>query len=186
MQDRRERTPKRKSGSASWIGFLIFLMLAVGPQIINVVSRIVNQITGGVVQLGPNILPMIIGGLIMLTVFVSVGRSLWNMGQQNETRLPTSTPSSAPVKLPQPSSPPMQNNQPTLSSYGVPSQESTLRQIRRSHRGDSHISMRDLPSAPHFEPIISGKVLVWGILGLVAFVSLLGMAFMLAGILTTI
>lgn len=173
MQNPRERDAKRR-GSASWIGLLIFLLLVLGPQIINAVSRVVSQITGGGVTVGPNIIPVIIGGLILLSVLVAVVRSVAGVGGRGDTRLPTSdSVRTSSMRTELPKAPPS----PYRSSA---SQSSTLRKVQQGARIESDYTSQHLPGAPQFEPIISGKVLALGILGLMVVALIFGAAFVLS------
>lgn len=87
---------QKKKGS-NWIGWLIFFILVFGPNIIRPVSQIISQATGGTVNIGVNIIPVIIGILAVGTILTSILRAAVRYSQRNETTLPTtlSSPTSS-------------------------------------------------------------------------------------------
>lgn len=171
MQQPPERNRRKNSGS--WIGILIFLFLVLGPQIARVISQLVSQITGGTVTIGTNIIPLLIGGVIIVATLIAVGRALRGITEQSETRLPTST-------TPPPTS--VQRDQPTLPPppYGSrPSPPPAARNFPKDvDRSD--INPQQLPGTPRFEPIVDGKVLLFGIVGAI----LIGVVFVVSAVLS--
>ncbi len=171
MQHSPERPPKKKN-DFNWVGILIFLLLILGPQIGRVVSHLVSSISGGTVAIGTSsVLPLLIGGLVAITMLVVVGQAVRNVSRRGESRLPTSMspPSTMRNNLPRPSSTP----------YGQSSQPPTARRQRALDQRGFETRQQHLPKPPKFEPIISGKVLIIGVLGLLLLAVIFGVAFLL-------
>lgn len=178
MEQSSEQNPK--SGNTNWIGILFFLLLLLGPQIGRILSPIISSITGGTVTLGTNVWPLIIGAFVVALVVVALGRTVRYISQRSEARLPTTL------------SPPMPTYHDTAPSTSTPTRPDILyrppvppddRSVwslsqdlpwdTKDHSSD--ISPQDLPRTPQFEPIISGKVLAFGLVGLLAFGVVLGL-----------
>ncbi|MFN8570274.1 MAG: hypothetical protein U0Z44_22660 [Kouleothrix sp.] len=147
MQDRKKKT--FNWGSA--IGWVIFVLAIAGGPILNVLRRAF----GSSLALPANLLPLLIGGLVALSVLVSgcsLGRPL---GQQRGggAHLPTGArrPSRARRRRRRESRPPPR----PASTPSMPSMP------RTGAAGEVR-----LPSAPRFEPIISPAILAVGLLGL--------------------
>jgi hypothetical protein len=149
MQENR----KRKVNWGSAIGWLIFILVIAGGPLLNLLRSLLQ----GVVTLPSNLLPILIGGLVALSILVSVVRAIGTTSRaQSDTRLPTSTgsartpnapmpPFAGPARPPQlPGGPPRSPRSFTPPTAGTPR----------------------LPSAPRFEPIVNSTVLVLGLLGL--------------------
>jgi hypothetical protein len=150
----------RKRGRFNWgslIGWLIFILVVAGGPLLNLLRRVLGAGASLPVNLS-NLLPILIGGLVVLSIVVSAVRALNNsMRSSGDTRLPTSTsgqarPPSAPMppfggaqRLPQnlPSSP---------RAFTLPPGSRTANQ----------------PQPPQFEPLINPLILALGILGLLA------------------
>ena len=153
MQDNK----KRRTSWSSAIGWLIFILVIAGGPLLN----FLRGALGGVVNLPANLLPLLIGGLVALSILVSVVRSLGG-GQrgQGDTRLPTGSAPMPPLAGPTaPRMPP-----PGPRAFTMPA---TSRQA-------------SLPPPPRFEPVINPKILAFGIVGAlllaVAGLLLLGLA----------
>jgi len=171
MQHSPERPPKKKN-DFNWVGILIFLLLILGPQIGRVVSHLVSSVSGGTMTISTSsVLPLLIGGLVAVTMLVAVGQAVRNASRRGESRLPTSMspPPSMRNNLPRPSSTP----------YGRSSQPPTVRRQRALDQRGIETRQQSLPGPPKFEPIISGKVLIIGVLGLLLLAVIFGVAFLL-------
>jgi hypothetical protein len=148
MQENR----KRRVNWGSAIGWLIFILVIAGGPLLNLLTRALR----GVVTLPPNLLPILIGGLVALSILVSVVRAIGTSSRaKNDTRLPTG---SAP-RIPNAPMPP----------FGGPARPpqlpGSLPQSPRSFTPPTAGAPR-LPGAPRFEPIINPAVLVLGLIGL--------------------
>ncbi len=147
-----------KQRGASWssvIGWLIFILVVAGGPLLS----LLRGALGGVVNLPSNLLPMLIGGLVALSILVSVVRSLGGSRRsQSDTRLPTGSASRPPFAGPAaPRMPP---------STAVPQSYSPAGSDQR------------LPSTPRFEPVINPKIVALGIVGVLL---LAGAVLLLAG-----
>jgi hypothetical protein len=151
MQENR----KRKMNWSSTIGWLIFILVIAGGPIFNLLRRALS----GVVTLPPNMLPLAIGGLVALSILVSVLRALGSSARsRGDSRLPTSvSPQSSNAPMP-PFAGPARSALPT-------SIQPTARPIRPPLGGESRV-----PVTPRFEPIINPLILVLGIVGLLVLV----------------
>ena len=150
-----EKNKKRSNSWSSAIGWLIFILVVAGGPLLN----LLRGALGGLVNLPANLLPMLIGGLVALSVLVSVVRSLGGSRRgQGDTRLPTGNAPMPPFGGPAaPRMPPNTIVIPTPSPAG------------REQR---------LPGAPRFEPVFNPKIVALGILGVLL---LAGAALLLAG-----
>lgn len=130
-----EKKPKRPGWSQA-IGWLIFLLAVAGGPIINTLRRLL----AGSVSLpsSGNLLPLLIGGLVLLSVVVSLVGAAARAGSRGETRLPTGVPPSSTL-------PPMRL--PSAPKLPGGSQQ---------------------PSTPRFDPIFNPRIVAFGIVGLVA------------------
>lgn len=139
MQEKR----RKRTNWGSAIGWVIFVLALAGGPILGTLRNML----GGSITLPNNLLPMIILGLVGLSVIGSavaaIGRATRGRG---DTRLPTSVAPSQPARLPQPTRQPTALPPPS----GLPA-------------GDAR-----LPQTPRFEPIINPRVLVFGIVGALA------------------
>ncbi|HJZ47138.1 MAG TPA: hypothetical protein VKE41_08220 [Roseiflexaceae bacterium] len=153
MQDNNR---KRRANWSSAIGWLIFILVIAGGPLLN----LLRGALGGVVNLPSNLLPMLIGGLVALSILVSVVRSLGGSRRgRGDTRLPTGNAPMPPFAGPAgPSLPPSVSLPRTAIARG----------------GEQH-----LPDAPRFEPLINPKILAVGIVGALV---LAGAALLLAGL----
>lgn len=142
-------------------GIIVLLAIAGGP-----ILKLVGQLFGKAGVFPSSWLPLLIGGLVALSVLVSVVRALGqSMQRRNDTRLPTfaqpplstpNIPATRPAK-----SPAMGAN---ASSLQVPSSAAP-----RSG---------GLPSVPRFDPIFPPMLILVGLAGLAL---LAGLAVVLLG-----
>ena len=150
-----ENNKKRRNSWSSAIGWLIFILVVAGGPLLN----LLRGALGGAVSLPANLLPTLIGGLVALSILVSVVRSLGGSRRsQSDTRLPTGN-----VPMP-PFAGPAAPRMPPSSS--LPQAYSPAGREQR------------LPSAPRFEPVINPKIVAIGIVGVLL---LAGAALLLAG-----
>lgn len=165
---------KKRKRSSNWIGSVIFLLIIVGQPILNIVSNIVARISNNTVIMPTNILPLVIGGFVLLAALIALAQRVRNLPEQRGT----SQPQNDPFKASSPSSPytpptSMPPESPYASTSGLP----TSVQQRSVNRSD--MSTQKLPEAPRFEPIIGARVITFGILGLVFLGIVLGAALLL-------
>ncbi len=183
MEHPSEGNPK-SGNNTNWIGILFFLLLFLGPQIGRILSSIISSITGGTVTLGITPLPFIIGAFIVAMVVMALGRTIRSISQRSETRLPTTL--SPPIRTYRDTSRPISTpTQPDiLYRPPVPPADRSVRSLSQGLPWDtkdhsSDLSLQELPRTPQFEPIISGKVLAYGLIGLLAFGVVLGLLLVL-------
>ena len=137
-----ENNKKRRASWTSAIGWLIFILVILGSRL----PSLLNSISGGAITLPPNLLPILIGGLVALSVLVSVVRSVGrSRPRQSDTRLPTGTAPLPPFAGP--------------AGPALPPSASLPRPYTPAGGGQR------LPSAPRFEPVINPKILAFGIVG---------------------
>jgi hypothetical protein len=135
-----ENNKKRGVSWSSAIGWLIFILVVAGGPLLN----LLRSALGGVVNLPANLLPMLIGGLVALSILVSVVRSLAGSRRgQSDTRLPTGN---APM--------------PPFAGPAAPRMPPSTR-LPQSLAGRD----RRLPSPTRFEPVINPKLVALGIVG---------------------
>jgi hypothetical protein len=155
-----QNNKKRGASWSSAIGWLIFILVIAGGQLLN----LLRTALGSTVNLPSNLLPMLIGGLVALSVLVSVLRSVGgSRPRQSDTRLPTGSP-------PLPPLPPFAGP----AGPAIPPSVSPPRPYTPSG-GDGR-----LPSAPRFEPVVNPKILAFGIVGVLL---LAGAALLISGLL---
>jgi hypothetical protein len=149
---------KRRSDIGSWLSWLIFLLLIFGSRFLPPVANWLTQTTGL-----PITTPMLIGALVMLSIAVSLIGSVARRGEQPREPLerPPTPPSSRP-DLPTTSSP-----------FPPPSVEATGR-LR-------DLGPQSVPQPPRFEPIMSPRMLLVGIIGLVFIGLFLFLAMLIVG-----
>jgi hypothetical protein len=152
-----ERNKKRGASWSSAIGWLIFILVVAGNPLLNLARSALS----GVVTLPTNLLPILIGGLVALSVLVSAARSLGGSRRgQSDTRLPTGNTPMPPFGGP--------------AAQRVPPSTALPQSYSQSQAGRN----QRLPSAPRFEPVVNPKVLALGIVGVLL---LAGAALLLAG-----
>jgi hypothetical protein len=151
-----QENKKRGTNWSSAIGWLIFILVVAGGPLLN----LLRGALGGVINLPNNLLPILIGGLVVLSILVSAVRSMaGSRRNQSDTRLPTGNAPMPPFAGPAaPRMPP---------STTVPQPYSPAGRDQR------------LPSAPRFEPVINPKIVALGIVGMLL---LAGAALLLAGL----
>ena len=153
MQDNNK---KRGTNWGTVIGWLIFILVIAGGPLLN----LLRGALGGVVSLPSNLLPMLIGGLVALSILVSVARSLGGARRgRSDTRLPTGTAPTPPFPGPDVTRTPP----PGPRSFTLPA---ASRQA-------------SLPPPPRFEPVIDPKILTMGVVGVVL---LVGAALLIFGL----
>jgi hypothetical protein len=149
---------EKKKRGVSWssaIGWLIFILVVAGTPLLNML----RSALAGIVNLPANLMPMLIGGLVALSILVSVIRSLGGSRRsQSDTQLPTTT-----APMPPFAGPSAQHMPPSTS---VPQPYSPPVRDQR------------LPSPPRFEPVLNPKIVGIGIVGVLL---LAGAAVLLAG-----
>ena len=145
-----EDNRKRGVNWGSLIGWLIFILVIGGGPLL----RLLGNVSGGALTLPPNLLPLLIGGLVVLSIVVSAVRSIGRSGRSSgDVRLPTSTAPPRPLNLPRARS--ADSDRPSIPSspraFVLPPSSKDLR----------------LPQPPRFEPVINPTILTLGIVGLV-------------------
>src|SRR5829696_3609426 len=81
-----QENKKRGTSWSSAIGWLIFILVVAGGPLLN----LLRGALGGVINLPNNLLPILIGGLVVLSILVSAVRSMaGSRRNQSDTRLPT-------------------------------------------------------------------------------------------------
>jgi hypothetical protein len=139
------RPDNRKRGGINWsslIGWVIFILVIAGGPLFNLLRRAL----GGAITLPanlPSLIPLVIGGLVVLSIVVSAVRALGSASRAGGApRLPTSL--DLPPRSPSTPMPPA-----TPRSY-MPSSSAPRQRL----------------SAPRFDPVVNPAILVIGILGL--------------------
>jgi len=157
---------KRGINWGSLIGWLIFILVIAGGPILNQLG----QLSGGTVTLPNNLLPLLIGGLVVLSIIVPAVRALGRSARPpSDPRLPTTLAPPPPNSAPMPPfggpARPMQPPPPAPSprAFTLPPSSKDVR----------------LPSPPRFEPVINPTILLFGILGLIALGGLAVLVFVL-------
>lgn len=183
-----QKKPKRNA-SGNWIGIIIFILVIAGPQIANVLSNLVNSISGGAVSLSPNMLiPLLILGAVLISALIGIGRAISSAGDTRSG--PSSMPGSS---IPRPSVPPYSSSPSSTGqrpaaplpprnfpSPSAPSSSSLPKSLRQNQQS-SDLRPGQLPGPPRFEPIIDPRVLGLGVAGLLVFAVIFGVLFVLAG-----
>lgn len=143
MNNERRRRP---NNWGSVISFLIFLLFIAGRPLLNLINQLPGVNLGSVTSL----LPLLIGGLVLISIIVSVVRAVGGSARRSgDTRLPTSP---APASSGRASAP--------MPPFGGPSAPS--RSVEPPIQSGSY-----MPPAPQFEPLINPVVLIVGIVGVV-------------------
>jgi len=149
---------EKKKRGVSWssaIGWLIFILVVAGTPLLNML----RSALAGIVNLPANLMPMLIGGLVALSILVSVIRSLGGSRRsQSDTQLPTTTAPMPPFAGP--SAPYVPPSTSVPQPYSPPVRDQRL------------------PSPPRFEPVLNPKIVGIGIVGVLL---LAGAAVLLAG-----
>jgi hypothetical protein len=88
MQNTENNQKKKES---NWLGLAIFLLLVVGPNIIRPLSQFIYNLTGGTVNIGMNIIPILIAIVIGFTVIRSIVRAINGRTEQASISYPTTS-----------------------------------------------------------------------------------------------
>jgi hypothetical protein len=137
-----ENNKKRGTNWSSAIGWLIFILVVAGGPLLN----LLRSTLGGAINLPANLLPILIGGLVLLSMVVSAVRAMGGSRRnQSDTRLPTSTAPMPPFAGP--ATPRMPPSIPMPQTYKPAAREQRL------------------PTAPRFEPIFNPKIVALGVVG---------------------
>jgi hypothetical protein len=159
---------EKRKGKVNWgsaLGWLIFILVIAGGPLFSLLRRALS----GVVTLPSNLLPYLIGGLVALSIIVSVARSILQASaRRGDMRLPTGTPARTNAPMPPFGGPDASTRMPAAPR--LPSSTALPGQVRRGAPNEAR-----LPPKPHFEPIINPAVLIVGLVGL----ALLGAAALL-------
>ena len=154
---------KPKRGRFNWgsvIGWLIFIAVVAGGPLLNLLRRVLGAGAPLPVNLS-NLLPILIGGLVVLSIVVSAVRALNNsMRSSGDTRLPTGTTGQA-----RPPSAPMP---PFGGAQRQPQRPPNLPSSPRAFTLPPGSRPPMPPQVPRFEPVITPLILTLGILGLLA------------------
>lgn len=150
------RPDNRKRGGINWsslIGWVIFILVVAGGPLLNLLRRAL----GGAITLPANLtslIPLVIGGLVVLSIVVSAVRALGSASRAGGApRLPTD--------LGSPSRAPDTPIAPFGGQRGSLPPPATL----RSYMPPSSAPQQRL-STPRFDPVVNPTILVVGILGL--------------------
>jgi hypothetical protein len=153
-------------------------LIIFGSQIVGPFSQLIAQLSNNAIIINPRtLLPLLILGLVVLSVISSVVRALFNAPRRNDTYAPTTI---APPSLP---SSPQRPGTPSASTRREPvwpSTPSLPSGMERSRLGGD-MGSQQLPQAPKFEPIVDPKILSFGILGLLVLGGFLFVVFLLSG-----
>jgi hypothetical protein len=189
--------------SANWIGILLFLLIFAGPQIIGAIGKVISQAGGSTVLIANSIIPLIIGGLVVLTVLVSIMRALGRASQKRMNgsihesleEYTSSHKQSFPTHRSSTLSPSQRSHSIShisSSSYDTSPRSVDLdwdnieaffdedsRRMAEKLRSSTRTTTANLPKAPRFEPVVSGKVVAFSILGMLVVGGALAVAFVL-------
>lgn len=152
MRDNRERG---RINLGALIGWIIFILIIAGGPLFSLLRRV----SGGAISLSANILPILIGAMVVLSVIVSAVRALNNSARaRGDTRLPTdagTSPRSTNTPMP-----PFGGATGTSRGAPVPPPSPRGFTLPPSSRPVQ------MPQAPRFDPLINPAVLLIGVLGL--------------------
>ena len=146
---------KRKINLSSAIGWVIFFLVIGGGPLIGWLWRTVSGTPAP-----PNLVPYLLGGLVALSIVVSVVRSIVQASaRRGDTALPTGMPPRSNAPMPPFGGPNARSRLPSvpqLPSASPPGQPSlgTPRSAR-------------IPEAPRFEPVLNPLVMIIAAIGLV-------------------
>jgi hypothetical protein len=195
------QSPQKKKKGINW-GFLIFLLIVFGPQLFAWISRTLSQVSGGSFNPGSstNIIPVIIIGLVLLSVIVGVVRAIgettrsssgqsWPTSSASTTSTISSSRSSVAdlleaSKRAQPTSSQATRTSTSWDDFAdlFDDDDTEAFHFAEKTRSRPIRTISDMPGAPRFEPVISGAAIGFGLLGAL----LLGGAFFLGNWLTTV
>jgi hypothetical protein len=147
-----QQKKKRGFNWSSLLGWLIFILIFAGAPLL----RVLRQLFGGSLALPANLgnlIPLAVGALVVLSIAVSVVRAL---GGASRGGAAPNLPTGGPPKLP-PAAP-----MPPFGGAGAPRMPPLTSSAPTQLGG----SQQKLPTPPSFEPVVNGRVVVFGILGL--------------------
>src|SRR5262245_49754910 len=149
----------RKRRGFNWssaIGWIIFLAIVVARPL----YQVLHPLFGGNVTLPsnlPSLIPIAIGGLVVLSVVVAVLPAIGNAKRSSSPQLPTDA--SRPMRPP---SAPM----PPFGGASTPRQPPATPSPRAFTMPPGSASQQRLPT-PRLDPLINPLILVIGVLGLI-------------------
>jgi hypothetical protein len=147
---------RRKNTWGSVIGWIIFILLIAGRPIFSTLQRVLGNNVALPANL-PNLIPLAIGGLVVLSIVVAVLRAVGNAtSSRGDTRLPTDMSRS--VRPPDAATSPF---------GGAARPTNTPSSPRAFTLPPSSARPQQIPP-PRFEPLINPVILVVGIVGLLA------------------
>lgn len=136
-----EKPKRRRFNVGTLIGWLIFILAFGGSTIF----RLLRQLFGGNITLPPDLLPILIGGLVVLSIAIGVVRALsGSLRRGGDTRLPTAP----------------------MPPFGGPARPAAPTSPRAFTMPRSNAEARP-PNAPRFEPVVNPLIIVLGIVGLI-------------------
>jgi hypothetical protein len=144
---------RRRPNWSSAIGWIIFLLIVAGQPI----YRLLRSVLGGNLALPGNLsslIPIAIGGLVVLTVVVAALRAIGNATRSSSPQLPTEL--GRPVRPPSAPMPPFGGRPPQPPAIPAP----------RAFTLPSGSAPPQRLSAPRFDPLINPLILAIGVLGL--------------------
>jgi hypothetical protein len=157
-----QNNKKKRSGWGSAIGWLIFILIFARGPITRLVQSALSG-SSGTFTLPTNLstlIPLAVAAVVVLTIAASAVRAIGGRRGQDE-RLPTGTQPPRPMSLPMP---PFGGPSAPIMPPARAAQPSSPRAFTMPAAG----SQQQLPTAPRFEPIISPRIVLLGIAGLVA------------------
>ena len=147
---------KRGFNLGSVIGPLIFILAFAGGPLLRLLRQVLS---GSGVSLPPNLstlIPIAVAAVVVLSIAIAAVRSIAS-SRAGDDRLPTTM------------SPPQRANTPMPPFVGpsAPRMPPAASQPRAFTLPTSSQSQSKLPTAPRFEPVISPRVIMFGVVGLV-------------------
>ena len=150
MQEKR----KRKLSWSSAIGWIIFILVFAGAPLL----KMLQQLLGGALSLPPNSVSYIIGGLVALSLVISVLRAIAQASRgrssARDTRLPSGLPPSSNTPMPPFGGPSLPAWPPAVSAPRTPASPVSRAEQRQ-------------PISTRFEPIFNPIILIVGLAGIV-------------------
>ena len=145
---------RRRSTWSSAIGWIIFLAIVVARPL----YQVLRPLLGGSLGLPGNLsslIPIAIGGLVVLTIVVAALRAIGNATRSSSTQLPTDL--SQPVRPPSAPMPPF---------GGAASRQPPAAPSPRAFTMPPGSAPQPRLSTPRFDPLINPLILVVGVVGL--------------------
>jgi hypothetical protein len=147
---------RRKNTWGSVIGWIIFILLIAGRPIFSTLQRVLGNNVALPANL-PNLIPLAIGGLVVLSIVVAVLRAVGNAtSSRGDTRLPTDMSRS--VRPPDAA----------MSPFGGAARPTNMPSSPRAFTLPPSSARPQQIPPPRFEPLINPVILVVGIVGLLA------------------